>query len=440
MTSQTLPKGANAALADRGEVLVDLRWDLPRDDLDFVCFALGGDGRVPNDSWFLFYNQPIAPGGSIRLDPATSSHASLLLDLDQVPLHIQRCVFAATLETGSFRALSGARLIARARRAGTELSYMLADAGNEQAMIFAELYRHGTGWKLRAIGQGFAGGLAPLAEHYGVRVASETSAPLPPAPAPSPPRPAPDAAPLVLDLDPAPDPGTGTPPPRDPAPAPRPPRREDRGGRRGCLPLLGRLLKWLTILLLLALLGLAGLWYFAPQFLPKPLARLLDDVGPVASLPRPYQQPTCALADEEVFTRYHALGENYVKILERVERANDQLAELRRELSSLDAGCPETFAARNREVIEQLETLPVQGWMDEALRLNACAGLMIKTVETELRDESRPIIIQRLVRDADRRRNLESDLTNISRDLAYLRNKTTRLIEGYRENLDACVR
>ena len=76
--------------------------------------------------------------------------------------------------------------------------------------------------------------------------------------------------------------------------------------------------------------------------------------------------------------------------------------------------------------------------MEEATRLNICAGLMIKKIETELNDESRPIIIQRLVREADRSRNLESDLTNISRDLAYLNNKTNRLIEGYRENLDAC--
>jgi len=65
---------------------------------------------------------------------------------------------------------------------------------------------------------------------------------------------------------------------------------------------------------------------------------------------------------------------------------------------------------------------------------------MIKKVESELNNESRPNIIQRLLKNADRSRNLESDLTNISRDLAYLNNKMVRLIEGYKSNLEACLK
>lgn len=37
-------------------------------------------------------------------------------------------------------------------------------------MIFGELYRHGSDWKFRAVGQGFAGGLGRLANNYGVDV------------------------------------------------------------------------------------------------------------------------------------------------------------------------------------------------------------------------------------------------------------------------------
>ncbi|MDH8308041.1 tellurium resistance cAMP binding protein TerE, partial [Klebsiella pneumoniae] len=37
------------------------------------------------------------------------------------------------------------------------------DASTETAMIFGELYRHGAEWKFKAVGQGFAGGLAALA-------------------------------------------------------------------------------------------------------------------------------------------------------------------------------------------------------------------------------------------------------------------------------------
>ena len=44
------------------------------------------------------------------------------------------------------------------------------DASTETAMVFGELYRHGSEWKFRAVGQGFAGGLSALASQYGVAV------------------------------------------------------------------------------------------------------------------------------------------------------------------------------------------------------------------------------------------------------------------------------
>jgi tellurium resistance protein TerD len=44
------------------------------------------------------------------------------------------------------------------------------DASVETAMIFGEIYRHGSEWKFKAIGQGFAGGLGPLARNFGVNV------------------------------------------------------------------------------------------------------------------------------------------------------------------------------------------------------------------------------------------------------------------------------
>jgi len=44
------------------------------------------------------------------------------------------------------------------------------DGSTETAMIFGEIYRHGPDWKFRAVGQGFKGGLGPLAASYGVNV------------------------------------------------------------------------------------------------------------------------------------------------------------------------------------------------------------------------------------------------------------------------------
>ncbi len=42
------------------------------------------------------------------------------------------------------------------------------DASTEAAMVFGEVYRHNDEWKFRAVGQGFNGGLGPLASSYGV--------------------------------------------------------------------------------------------------------------------------------------------------------------------------------------------------------------------------------------------------------------------------------
>jgi tellurium resistance protein TerD len=44
------------------------------------------------------------------------------------------------------------------------------DASIETAMIFGEIYRYGGEWKFKAVGQGYAGGLGPLASQYGVNV------------------------------------------------------------------------------------------------------------------------------------------------------------------------------------------------------------------------------------------------------------------------------
>ena len=55
---------------------------------------------------------------------------------------------------------------------GAELArYDLSeDASSETAMVFGELYRRQGEWKFRAIGQGYASGLAGIARDYGVNV------------------------------------------------------------------------------------------------------------------------------------------------------------------------------------------------------------------------------------------------------------------------------
>lgn len=430
---ESLPKGANALLSSAGTVCVELSWPRGRGALDTVCFAVGDNGRIPSDDWFIFYNQLTAPNGVVVLSPPADGHAEIRLQLDRLPPALQRVIIAAAVTEGSFRDRLGVRLTITPAR-GQSLAIELNETEDEQALIFAECYRHGSGWKVRAVGQGFRGGLQPLAEHFGVAVADETPA----APVPSDARPPP--APLPLEATPAPN------------------RERRRTGWRWTLALL---------LLLAPLFG--ALAWFQPTWLDRPAAlwaelrEQFSTTSSTATLDAPQPQPTtvatseqhatperrtathyqaltCPWPDAEVFERYHALGENYVRILQRVERSNKLLSKWRNELRESAADCSDPFVVGNQQEAEQLQQLPVAAWMEESIKLNNCAGLMIKKLDKDLNHESRPIILQRLVRDADRARNLESDLTDISRDLAYLRNKTERLLDGFQENIEACAR
>ncbi len=44
------------------------------------------------------------------------------------------------------------------------------DASIETAMVFGEVYRNGAEWKFRAVGQGYADGLAGIATEFGVNL------------------------------------------------------------------------------------------------------------------------------------------------------------------------------------------------------------------------------------------------------------------------------
>jgi tellurite resistance protein TerA len=84
------------------------------------------------------------------------------------------------------------------------MTFAVPTAGaTEVALILAELYLRNGQWKLRAVGQGFKGGLKPLAESFGVKILDEPSQP-PPAPRPpAPTRPSPSVVPPVPPAPPA---------------------------------------------------------------------------------------------------------------------------------------------------------------------------------------------------------------------------------------------
>ncbi|MBS0970251.1 VWA domain-containing protein [Chimaeribacter arupi] len=141
-------------------------------EVDTSAFLLTADGRVRGDDDFYFFNHPAAADGSLRLDTAPRN-SRITLDLAKVPADISKIAITLVID--------GPDTLAQLQQVTLTAEHIaqfgVATAGRtEKALIMAEIYRHAGNWKLRALGQGFNGGLEPLAVHYGVEV--EPAAPV----------------------------------------------------------------------------------------------------------------------------------------------------------------------------------------------------------------------------------------------------------------------
>ncbi|TWI63561.1 tellurium resistance protein TerD [Pseudoduganella lurida] len=188
----SLQKGGNVNLSKEApglkKVIIGLGWD-PRAtdgsefDLDGSCYLVKADGKVRGDADFIFYNNLKSTDGAVvhagdnRTGAGEGDDETIAVDLAALPAEIDRVSFAVTIHEADARRQNFgqvAKAFIRCVNAdgGTELArYDLSEDGStETAMIFGELYRNGADWKFRAIGQGFKGGLGPLARSFGVNV------------------------------------------------------------------------------------------------------------------------------------------------------------------------------------------------------------------------------------------------------------------------------
>ena len=174
---QNLAKGANAALPP-GPVAVRVTAAAP---VDISALLVTAGGTVRGDADFVFYNQPTAPG--VRHDPA-----GVDVEPREIEAVIERVVVTASLDgsgPSTFGALGGLRMDVAV--AGQPFAQFVPDGlGAETALLCVELYRRAGEWKVRAVGQGYASGLAGIATDFGITVEE-------PAPA--------AAAPTKINLD-----------------------------------------------------------------------------------------------------------------------------------------------------------------------------------------------------------------------------------------------
>ncbi|WP_329440367.1 VWA domain-containing protein [Streptomyces sp. NBC_01426] len=177
MTS--LSKGANLPVP-ASSVRAVLCWSagpgVP--DVDASALLLAGDGRVRSDGDFVFYNQPRHSSDAVRHLGKQPGADSLQVDLAALEPGIERVVLCASADGGSFGQVPGLHLRLLDAVSGAELARFDMTAGTETAYVSGELYRRAGAWKFRAVGQGYASGLAGLATDYGITV-DDAPAPVP---------------------------------------------------------------------------------------------------------------------------------------------------------------------------------------------------------------------------------------------------------------------
>ncbi|MEW2513124.1 TerD family protein [Streptomyces sp. NPDC046870] len=169
--------------------------------LDVSGLLLTGDGKVRSDDDFIFYNQPTGPGVTYRSGGGTAPDA-VTVDTAAVPPEIEKIVVTASPDAAgqTFRGIEPTATIRDADGGAVLATFTPPQLGDETALVVVEIYRRGGQWKARAVGQGYANGLAGIATDFGVTVEEPAAAPAaPPQPAAPPPAPAPGAGKINLD-------------------------------------------------------------------------------------------------------------------------------------------------------------------------------------------------------------------------------------------------
>lgn len=179
-----LQKGQKTALPLNGpinrlEVRFGWNYKDARCDMDASVFLVTGNGRVPDDSWFVFYGQNQSPDRSVLFKECSDGKDREVIYLDLVHLNpaISKLVFVLTINEAfeqnlNFSMIQDAYI--RLVDAGTKqeiVSFLLKEYyENVTSMTIGELYLHNGQWKFNPVGNGVHQDLAGQCAIYGVQI------------------------------------------------------------------------------------------------------------------------------------------------------------------------------------------------------------------------------------------------------------------------------
>lgn len=150
-----LPIGGNQQLTQHAFTLAHNL----AESIDVSVFLLDATAKIAVDQDMIFYGLPTSPCTGVKI----VNHA-IEFNLDKIPRRIEKIAITATLESltswGKNIELSTAQFTCVVNTLDRP----------EKALILLELYKRNEQWKVRFVAQGFNGGLAPLAEYFGVEL------------------------------------------------------------------------------------------------------------------------------------------------------------------------------------------------------------------------------------------------------------------------------
>ncbi|MEU5055801.1 MULTISPECIES: TerD family protein [unclassified Streptomyces] len=185
--------------------------------LDVSGLLLTADGKVRSDDDFIFYNQPSGPGVTYRSGGGTAPDA-IMVDTAAVPPGIEKIVVTASPDAAgqTFQGIEPTATIRGVDDGSVLATFTPPQLGTETALVVVEIYLRNGAWKVRAVGQGYANGLAGIATDFGVSVEE------PAAPAPAPVQPAQPVQAMPAPTTPPVDPRVAPPAPAPAVPAAAP--------------------------------------------------------------------------------------------------------------------------------------------------------------------------------------------------------------------------
>ena len=185
----TLTPGANTSVSTGVQTVTITYNPVAGADLDVSAFLLTDTGKVRGDNDMCFFGQQSVNNGAVKLVESAAGRTVFSLNLEAIDQAVEKVALTATIYEN--KAKFAAFPVLNVSVSGGIEAPIPTQGMQETALILGEFYRRQGAWKFRCVAQGFAGGLAPLAQHFGVDIAA-------PAPSAAPtPAPAPVAAPAA---------------------------------------------------------------------------------------------------------------------------------------------------------------------------------------------------------------------------------------------------